>query len=70
VRLVVALAVVGGGVGVARRDDVVGVLVLAVLVGGAGRLVVVGRLGLGLVVLIGILVEGGLVVAAGGRLEG
>jgi len=62
--------VVGGGVGVARRDDVVGVLVLAVLVGGAGRLVVVGRLGLGLVVLIGILVEGGLVVAAGGRLEG
>src|SRR4029434_1679182 len=47
VRLVVALAVVGGGVGVARRDDVVGVLVLGVLVGGAGRLVVVGRLGLG-----------------------
>lgn len=72
VRLVVALAVVGGRVGVARRDHVVLVLVLllALVLRRAPRLVLVGRLGLGLVVLIGVLVEGGLVVAAGGLATG
>jgi hypothetical protein len=66
VRLLVALAGVGGRVRVARRDDVVGILVLALELGRARR-VVVGGLGLRLVVLIGVLVEGGLVVAAGVR---
>lgn len=57
---------VGGRIRVARRDDMVGVLVLALLLGSARRIVLVGGLRLRLVVLIGILVEGGLVVAAGG----
>jgi len=64
VRLVVALAVVGGGIGVARDDDVVLVALLTLLVGLANGLVFIGRLWLRLVVLIGILVKGGLVVAA------
>ena len=63
-RLVVALAVVGGSVGVARDDDVVLVALFTLLVGLARGLVFVGRLRLRLVVLIGILVKGGLVVAA------
>lgn len=61
---------VGGGVGVTRRDDVVGILVLALLLGGPSRIVVLGGLRLRLVVLIGVLVEGGLVVAAQEGLEG
>jgi hypothetical protein len=64
VRLLVALAVVGRSVRVARRDYVV--LVLALLLGRNRRVVVVARLRLRLVVLIGILVEGGLVVTACG----
>lgn len=55
---------VGRRVRVARRDYVV--LVLALLLGRNRRVVVVARLGLRLVVLIGILVEGGLVVTACG----
>ena len=63
---------ISGGVGIARRDDVVGILVLALQLRGARSIVILGRLGLGLVVLIGVLVEGGLVVARGRgwRLEG
>lgn len=56
---------VGGGVGVSRRDDVVGILDVALLVGGS-RIVALSPLRLWLVVLIGVLVEGGLVVAVGG----
>jgi hypothetical protein len=63
VRLVVALAVISGRVGIARRDDVVGILVLALQLRGARSIVILGRFRLGLVVLIGVLVEGGLVVA-------
>ncbi len=61
---------VGGGVGVTRRDDVVGILVVALLFGGPSRIVVFSGLRLRLVVLIGVLVEGGLVVAVGGGLAG
>lgn len=62
-RLFVALAVVGGRVGVARGDDLV-LGILTLVLWRAGSLVLVGGLGLGLVVLIGVLIERGLVAAA------
>lgn len=63
VRLVVPLAGVGRRVGVARRDDVVLVLPgLPLVLRRARRLVLVGRFRFRLVVLIGVLVEGGLVI--------
>lgn len=63
VRLVVALAVISGRVGIPRRDDMIGILVLALKLRCTRSIVFLGRFRLGLVVLIGVLVEGGLVVA-------
>ena len=67
-RLVVALAVVSGGVGITRRDDlsmILAVLIVLALSNSPGVFSIC-RLGLRLIVLIGILIEGGLVTGGVG----
>lgn len=63
VGLLVALASVGGRVRVTRSDYVVIVFGLVDFVAGSARYVVVRGLGFGLVVLIRVLIEGGLVTS-------
>lgn len=60
----IALASVGGRVRVTRRDNVIVILCFVDFIAGSARYVVVRGLGFGLVVLIRVLIEGGLV--AGG----
>jgi hypothetical protein len=67
-RLVVALAVVSGSVGVTRRDNLS--MILAVLIvlalSNSPSVFSICRLRLRLIILIGILIEGGLVTEGAG----